>query len=193
MEIDNRTKKALFRLEVIAPLISGRLSKQELEVERRRILERAYKTPEGKDWWISARTLRDWVRRHRQKGFAGLFDNDRATHGVCRGIPEEVLKEAMTLRQQESSLSIPQVMNLLQYSKGLNGKTDLLKKVSRSTLNRHLNKRGGRKNKPKQEAGSFQRWLRILAKTAGHSHKTATHSHLMWPLDLVCSYQSVRS
>jgi hypothetical protein len=35
--------------------------------------------------------------------------------------------------------------------------------------------------------------VRILAKRAGHSHKRATCSHLMWPLDYIDSYQSVLS
>ncbi|MGH2506169.1 MAG: DDE-type integrase/transposase/recombinase [Ktedonobacteraceae bacterium] len=158
MDIDSRTKKALFRLEVIAPLVSGRLSKRELELERKRVLERIYTTPDGKEWQVSARTLRDWVRRHKQKGFVGLFDTDRGTHGRSRAISEDVLKEAMTLRKQEKSLSIPQIMELLKYSEPLQGRADELKRVSASTLNRQLKKRGAIKNKSREEVGSFQRW-----------------------------------
>lgn len=44
----------------------------------------------------------------KQGGFAGLFDDDRGTHGICRAIPEDVLKEAITLRKQEPSLSMVQ-------------------------------------------------------------------------------------
>jgi hypothetical protein len=53
VDIDDRTKKALFRLEVIAPLVSWQGSKQELAAERKRVLQRVYKTPDNLDWRIS--------------------------------------------------------------------------------------------------------------------------------------------
>lgn len=158
MDIDARTKKALFRLEVIAPLVSGRLSRQELAMERKRVLERIYTTPEGKERRVAERTLRGWLRRHKAKGFAGLFDGDRGTHGICRAIPEDVLKEAITLRKQEPSLSMVQIKDLLKHCPPLKSKGALLEKVSKSTLGRHLNKRGALKNKATEEIGIFRRW-----------------------------------
>jgi transposase InsO family protein len=156
--MDERTKKALFRLEVIAPLVSGHLSGKGLALMRKQVLERIYTTFEGKERQISERTLRYWLQRHKQQGFAGLFDTDRGTHGNCLAISEEVLSEAMKLREQESSLSIRQLKELLKYSEPLKGQADELEKVSASTLNRHLKKRGAIKNKSKEEVGTFQRW-----------------------------------
>jgi putative transposase len=158
MDIDDRTKKALFRLEVIAPLVSWHGSKQELALERKRVLERVYKTPDALDWRISERTLRKWLSYYRQKGFAGLFDADRGTYGKCRAISEAVLQEAVALRKFESSLSIPQILELLKHSEALEDKTDAVEQLSPSTLNRHLNKRGALKNMAKEEIGIFQRW-----------------------------------
>jgi transposase InsO family protein len=156
VDIDDRTKKALFRLEVIAPLVSWQGSKHELAAERKRVLQRVYKTPDDLDWRISERTLRKWLSCYRQKGFAGLFDADRGTHGRCRAISEAVLQEAVALRKVESSLSIPQLQELLKYSEKL--KADEIENLSPSTLNRHLNKRGIYKNKAREEIGTFQRW-----------------------------------
>jgi hypothetical protein len=158
MDIDARTKKALFRLEVIAPLVAPRLSKGELESERKRVLARMYTTVDDKQWQIAERTLRDWVKRYKEKGFVGLFDLDRGTYGDSRAISEEVLREAISLRKQESSLSIPQVMELLKHSEPLKEHLEQLEKVSASTLNRQLRKRGAIKNKSREEIGSFQRW-----------------------------------
>jgi putative transposase len=155
---DERTKKALFRLEVIGPLVSGHLSEQELRKERRRAMGRVYLTPDGRQWRVAERTLRDWLRRYKEKGFQGLFDADRGTHGTCRAISEDVLKEAITLRKQESSLSVVQIKELLKYCPPLKGQDDLVEKVSLSTLGRHLNKRGALKNKSREEKGIFQRW-----------------------------------
>ena len=158
MDIDEQTKKALFRLEVIAPLVSWHGSKQELASERKRVLERTYTTPTALEWQISARTLRAWLCRYKQKGFAGLFDADRGTHGSCRAISEEVLNEAISLRKFESSLSMPQMLELLKHSEALQDKVGEVEQLSESTLNRHLNKRGARKNMAKEEIGTFQRW-----------------------------------
>jgi hypothetical protein len=156
MELDDRTKRALFRLEVIAPLISGRLEKHELAAMRRQVLSRVYETPDGRSWQVAERTLRTWLKRHREGGFNGLFDGDRGTYGSNRALDEAVLQAAMTLRKQESSLSIPQILDLLKYSEGVDAAS--VEKISKATLNRQLNKRGAVKNKPKQEAGTFQRW-----------------------------------
>jgi transposase InsO family protein len=156
MELDDRTKRALFRLEVIAPLISGRLEKHELAAIRQQVLSRVYETPDGRSWQVAERTLRTWLKRHREGGFNGLFDGDRGTYGTNRALDEAVLQAAMALRKQESSLSIPQILDLLKYSEGVDAAS--VEKISKATLNRQLNKRGAVKNKPKQEAGTFQRW-----------------------------------
>ena len=155
MEIDERTKKALFRFEVIAPLIPAGLSRQELEVERKRVLERTHVDASGEQRQISERTLRAWVSRYRRKGFAGLFDGERGTYGACRALPEEVLREAIDLRKLEPSLSIPQILELLPYTEALKNKE--LEPISEATLNRHLKKSGARKSPPRMEDGKFQR------------------------------------
>jgi len=156
MELDDRTRRALFRLEVIAPLVSGRLEKAELAEMRKQVLSRVYDTPDGQQWQVSERTLRAWIKKHREGGFNALFDGDRGTYGRNRALSEAVLQAAMSLRKQESSLSIPQVLDLLKHSEGIEAAD--VDEISKSTLNRQLNRRGAKKNRPKMEAGTFQRW-----------------------------------
>jgi transposase InsO family protein len=96
------------------------------------------------------------LKRHREGGFNGLFDGDRGTFGSSRALTEELLQAAMTLRKQESSLSIPQILDLLRHCEGI--PPAVVDRISKATLSRQLSKRGARKNKPKQEAGTFQRW-----------------------------------
>lgn len=156
MELDDRTKRALFRLEVIAPLVSGRLERNELAAIRKQVLARVYETPDGRQWQVAERTLRTWLQRHRESGFNGLFDGDRGTYGTNRALSESVLQEAITLRKQESSLSIPQILDLLKHAEGID--PEVVGQISKATLNRQLNRRGARKNRPKMEAGTFQRW-----------------------------------
>ena len=156
MELDDRTKRALFRLEVIAPLISGRLERSERAVIRKQVLNRVYETPDGKSLQVAERTLRSWLKRHREGGFNGLFDGARGTYGSNRALDEAILQAAMELRKQESSLSITQILDLLKYSDGVDAAS--VDGISKATLNRQLNKRGAVKNRPKMEAGTFQRW-----------------------------------
>jgi len=155
MEIDDRTKKALFRFEVIAPLIPDGLSKEELEAERKRILQRVYAAPNGRQCQVAERTLRAWMSRYKKQGFVGLFDAARGTFGACRAISEDVLKEAISLRKFEPTLSVPQILDLLPHAAALQGES--VEAISKATLNRHLNKRSARRSKPRQEAGKHQR------------------------------------
>lgn len=156
MELDERTRRALFRLEVIAPLVSGRLSKAELAEMRKQVLSRVYDSPDGRQWQVAERTLRTWLKKHREGGFNALFDGERGTYGRNRALSEDVLQAAMVLREQESSLSIPQILELLKHSEGI--EAGEVGDISKSTLNRQLNRRGAKKNRPKMEAGTFQRW-----------------------------------
>jgi len=119
MELDGRTRRALFRLEVIAPLVSGRLEKAELAEMRKQVLSRVYDIPDGQQWQVSERTLRAWIKKHREGGFNALFDGDRGTYGRNRALSEAVLQAAMSLRKQESLLSIPRVLDLLKHSEGI--------------------------------------------------------------------------
>jgi transposase InsO family protein len=155
MELDERTKRALFRFGVIAPLVSSNTTKEERRRIRRRILDEKHLDEDGNERKVSERTLCEWMKRYREKGFEGLHDAVRDTYGRCRAIPEEVLKAATELRAQEPALSIAQILELLPHA-GIDDSIDL-EQVSDSTLNRQLNRRGARKNVGTKEDGSFQR------------------------------------
>lgn len=158
MDLDNRTKRALFRFGVIAPLLSQSISKEEKKRIRKRILREKHQTEDGKERSISARTLSDWLKRHKEKGFEGLYDSDRGTYGRCRVIPESVLRAAAELRGQEPALSIAQILELLPFTEiGADESIDLCL-LTDSTLNRQLNRLGARKTVGVKEEGCHQRW-----------------------------------
>lgn len=155
MELDDRTRRALFRFGVIAPLVSKSITKRERTQIRRRILSEAHSDGSGSERKISERTLCDWLKRYREKGFEGLHDAGRGTFGQCRAISEEVLQAAAELRVQEPALSISQIIELLPHA-GLSESVDV-KVISDSTLNRQLNRRGVRKDAGVRDDGSYQR------------------------------------
>jgi transposase InsO family protein len=158
MDLDDRTRRALFRYGVIAPLVSQSLSKEQKKQVRKRILREVHRREDGEEWTISERTLCDWLKRHREKGFEGLYDANRGTYGTCRAIPESVLRAAAELRRHESDLSIAQILELLPFTEVAADESIDLCLVNDSTLNRQLNRLGVRKNVGVKEEGCHQRW-----------------------------------
>ena len=73
----------------------------------------------------------------------------RAT-GKCEVIPEHVLDAAVALRRELRSRSVKGILSILR-SQGLD-----VSKISRSTLNFHLNRLGATKEKFASEKGTFQ-------------------------------------
>lgn len=155
MDLDERTKRALFRFGVIAPLVSKNITREERRRIRKRILSETHCDENGTERTVSERTLCEWLKRYREKGFEGLHDAIRGTFGQCRAIPEEVLRTAAELRLQEPALSIAQIFELLPHA-GLDDAVDL-GQISDCTLNRQLNRRGARRNAGVNEDGSYQR------------------------------------
>jgi len=98
---------------------------------------------------IHRRTLGRWLDAHRQHGFEGLKPAARISekNGI---IPEELIAEAIILRREVSSRSIPQIIEILE----LEGKAPvgLLK---RTTLQDKLQERGysARQMKMYQQGG----------------------------------------
>jgi transposase InsO family protein len=98
---------------------------------------------------IHRRTLGRWLDAHQQHGFEGLKPVDRSNNRPSN-IPEEVIDEAILLRREVPSRSIPQIIEILE----MEGKapTGLLK---RTTLQDKLQQRGysARQMKMYQQGG----------------------------------------
>jgi putative transposase len=150
---DERMAWAQFRFSVIAPLVCRRIESEEhRRVLRREILDQIYVTPDGHEKKIHRRTLSEWLARHKKFGLDGLLDSGRSTRGTCRAIPKEILDRAEILRRQEPSRSIKTILSILK------AENFDVSKVSRSTLNIHLNQRGANKAMLAGDRGAFQRW-----------------------------------
>lgn len=85
---------------------------------------------------IHRRTLERWLEAYQQQGFEGLKPARRDRKNTCV-IPEELLTEAILLRREVPSRSIPQIIEILE----MEGRAPagLLK---RTTLQDHLQERG---------------------------------------------------
>jgi transposase InsO family protein len=149
---ERRDAWALFRFNVIAPLLESGLDGAEKTLIRKQILSEIYTTPDGKKWNISERTLRKWVARYRQSGLEGLRNRQHKLRGQMKAIDDGVLAKARKLREAMRSRSISDILVHLKM-RGID-----VSNISATTLNRHLNRVGASKEKNYEDRGAFQRF-----------------------------------
>lgn len=122
METSYQEKMALFRYEVIRPLLNGELTIEGESRTRQEILGKDWRYPDGSTGRVRARTLRYWLSKYRKHGLDGLFYANKqpvVTKGTCRAIPPDLLKIARELREEDPRRSVEQVLDIMQFGKGL--------------------------------------------------------------------------
>ena len=127
--------RALERYDLIAPLLEPGLEAAEKRQKRSEILARA---------GISERTLRLWLEKYRKSGFDGLLPRPRSDQGKVRSLADDLLREAIAIKEELPERSVSRVIEILEGEKRV-----LPGKVARSTLTRHLAREGltGRRQK----------------------------------------------
>jgi putative transposase len=148
---EHRQAWAQFRFEIIAPLLDSNIDRAEKTRIRQEILAKNYTTPDGKNWRIAERTLRNWHRRFLRGQLAELHNQRHKARGTMKALDENVLDSAKGLRERMRSRSIQDIMMHLKFSSNID-----ISKISASTLNRHLNRIGATKDKNYTERGTFQ-------------------------------------
>ena len=154
MSDEHREAWALFRFNVIAPLVESGLDGAEKAQIRKDILSEIYTTPDGKKWRISERTLRKWVARYKQGQLEALHNRRHDRRGEMKAIDESVLATAKELRERMRSRSIQDILVHLKM-KGID-----VSRVSATTLNRHLNRVGATKGKNFSDRGAYQHFAK---------------------------------
>jgi len=120
--------RALGRYDLISPLLDDGLEAAEKRQRRMEILAKG---------GISERTLSLWLEKYRKTGFEGLLFRKRSDRGRARSLADDVLKEAIAIKEELPERSVSRVIEILEVEK-----TILPGKVARSTLTRHLAKEG---------------------------------------------------
>ena len=161
---DHREAWALFRFNVIAPLLESGLDGAEKARVRKQILSEVYTTPDGKKWTISERTLRKWLARHGQGQLQGLLNRRHETQAEMKALDGKVLEQARALRERMRTRSIQDILVHLKM-KGID-----VSRISATTLNRHLNRIGATKEKNYSERGGYQ-------------HFSKEHINQLWQTD----------
>lgn len=125
---NERQEKALEIFRIIAPLLESGLEAAQLRRLRAEILDK---------YGISDRTLRRYVKIYRDGGFDALLPKSRSDQGHCRALNEELLKEAMLLKEELPERSVNRIIQILEGEKKV-----IPGKVARSTLTRQLSSKG---------------------------------------------------
>lgn len=153
MAEDESEKKALFRFQVISPLLA-------LELPRGQKRE-LYKTLAAKEWSVengetvklSEETIRRWLRIYRRDGFEGLKDRPRPLQGG-KTLPEEIIEKACRLKMEVPERSLERIITIME-EMGM-APPGLLR---RSTLHRVLQAKGLSRRKLKlPDRKDLARW-----------------------------------
>ena len=134
---------AVNRYKIIAPIVAA----MEEKADAAKLV--LLKNDACEQYGIHRRTLGRWLDAHREWSFEGLKPVDRSS---CKpgSIPEELISEAILLRREVPSRSVPQIIEILE----LEGKAPV-GLLRRSTLQDKLQERGysSRKMKMYQQGG----------------------------------------
>jgi transposase InsO family protein len=163
---------ALFRYQVILPIISTTQTSDEERRVREGILEREWEYPDGSRGRVKARTLRHWLAKYRRDGLDGLFYGKREakkTKGLCTAIPEKLLNAARELREEDSRRSVEQILQLMEIGKDLDV-TD----VCPRTLMRYFKRLGLRRGRRRKGRGQHERYEQPHASAMWHGDTAHT-------------------
>jgi len=143
--------EALFRAQLVAPLLDPLSSPEERTAWRRWITSREHVFPGGQSRRVGERTLRRWVSQARAAGYEGLQTRPRQDQGQLRTLKREWIDRAIELKREEPRRSVPHILRMLRTE--FDDPID----VTPGALWRHLAKEGlgGRTGLPKQ---GFRRW-----------------------------------
>lgn len=106
MDPNKRREIAIWRMNILGPLVSARLE----HGERRALFEvaaaRTYIAPNGKRTRLSWRTIEGWYYAYKADGLDGLEPKPRADRGEQRAIADDVAEHILALRRENPRRSI---------------------------------------------------------------------------------------
>ena len=135
MDNDYKNSKALFRFQVISPLLALDIPRGERMAMYARLSEKEWPAPGGSCVKVSPETIRLWLRLYRKFGLDGLNDAPRHQRGTS--LPEPLVHLACQLKKEVPHRSLNKIICIMD-EMGMAPKN----LVRRSTLHRALQKAG---------------------------------------------------
>ncbi len=134
MKKNHRTPEdvATWRFEVISGLLDPGLKDTGMFIDKKKELAAKYN--------VSYRTISRWYLSYQELGFKGLIPKGTISRSAAKKLPDdfdEIVDTAIELRRECPSRSVRSIIHILELEGKIQPGT-----VSRSTLQRHLQKRG---------------------------------------------------
>ena len=119
---ERNTEIALFRYGLIAQLIHDPPPAGEEEIRLREIAAKTYTIPYSTRTRVGVSTLRRYLKLYRgASGFEALRPQERKDARQPRAIPEQVLKKAIALREEQPSRTTRTIVDILRRDPSLKG------------------------------------------------------------------------
>lgn len=136
MDSKEQQKIALFRYELIAPVVTNILGMNQSVYEYfRDVSNQEVKTPSGEYQKVSTTSLYRWYEAYKKEGLDGLMPKTRSDLGKSRKIDEDVREQIKYLKTE-----YPRIPSTLILEKLKENGTIGYKEISLSTINREVNK-----------------------------------------------------
>jgi putative transposase len=172
MDTSYQEKMALFRYEVIRPLLNSELTLEQEKQAKSDILVREWKYPDGSSGRVKGRTLRHWLKKYRSHGLDGLFYANKqpvSTKGSCRAIPAALLEHARKLREEDPRRSVEQVLDIMQFGQSLD-----VGCICSRTLMRYFKRLGLKRGRRVKGKGQHERYEQFATNHLWHGDTAHT-------------------
>lgn len=97
---------ALWRLSILGPLVSTRLTHGDRRTHFARAAELEYEQPDGRRVQVSPRTIEDWYYEYLKGGWKALMPTPREDRGQSRAIRPEIARRLIAAKRQKPRRSI---------------------------------------------------------------------------------------
>jgi len=158
-EEEKRTQIALFRYQLIAPLLHRPLERGEIAAHLQTCAAQTLQIPFSKRQTVHPDTIWHYLAAFRRGGFEALKPQGRRDAGKPRRLPEFVIQKAIALRQEVPTRSVTTIVQILHRDPEIPPELPLVG----NTLRRILNERGQTREKLASQTKAFRRFEREQA------------------------------
>ena len=160
---EKRTKIALFRYSLIAPLLDRDLERGDIIAHCKAFATCSQQMPYSTREKLHPDTIWRYLASYRKGGFEALKPQERADAGKARRIPEEVIQKAIALREQAPARSATTIIAILRRDPEVPADLHLAPR----TLREILHKRGKSRQALSGQSKAFRRFERSEARPEG--------------------------
>jgi transposase InsO family protein len=106
-------REALYRFQIIAPLINERPARGELKKKIRKIADRIYEHPKRGYEKFAFKTVEEWYYLYKKYGLSGIEKRSRSDQGKIRSVPEEIGELILRMKKENPRRSVKMIQREL--------------------------------------------------------------------------------